>query len=258
MKKIWLTALDDSKENQQKFMASIKSYGLSVEGHFWKDDLMKWAWVGPRNFLTDPETALWVILGSAERLISPETRYGLSLLCLSVQARRGSGFPVVIVQTTDSAIASESLPTALKGAELLTLKSPALGPKLTAKVHAPAKTLTAGYRLDILGNEHVGQWFEAGPEEGSWQGAVFGVSGAEIVFHAVGKKGELPKTAQLNYPSKGMKIALGEKEYLAWGVQNEIDASSSYYVKVMGSPQAVLFGSYPTEESAELYITQLT
>ena len=257
MKKIWLTALEDVKEIQQKFMASITPYGLTVEGHFWKDDLVKWSWAGPRNALSDLDVALWVILGSAERLSSPDTRYGLSLLTLSVQAARGAGFPVVVVQTTDVAITPESLPTPLKGAEILPLKSPSLGPKLTAKIHAPVKKIVTDYRVDILGNEHLGQWFELGPVDGLWRGGLFGVSGGEILFQAVGNRGGLPKSAELHYPSKGMKIALGETEYLAWGVQNEIEAASSYYVKVMGAPESVLFGPYPMDESADLYVIRL-
>ncbi|MBU0992946.1 MAG: hypothetical protein KJ737_10675 [Proteobacteria bacterium] len=257
MKKIWLTALDSSKENAQKFMTQMKPYGLQIDGHLWTDDLWKTAWFSSREDVIDPNNAVWAIMTSDKELQSPTNRYGISLLGMTLQARKGSGFPVVIIQTGGVPLSSDNLPTVLKGADVLLMSNPGLGAKLTAKVHAPVKPVLSEYRLDICGNEHIGQWFETGPQGSFWKGAIFGVCGAEIIFHAVGKKGELPKTSQLNYPVKGMKIQLGEKEYVSWAVQNEIAADLSYYVKVDGFPEAILFGAYPDEAEADLYVINL-
>jgi len=111
--------------------------------------------------------------------------------------------------------------------------------------------------MDVYGNEQIGQWIEVGPNEAPWKGTMFGVAGAEIGFQAVGPKGELPKTSTLEYPVKGMKISHGGTEYIAWAVQNEIDSDTSYFVKVEGFPESVIFSSYATDEEAEAYVVRL-
>ena len=40
MKKIWLTSLGASEDLVKKLISQMKTYGLEVNGHFWKDDLM--------------------------------------------------------------------------------------------------------------------------------------------------------------------------------------------------------------------------
>ncbi len=257
MKKIWMTSLDSSKEKVQKLMVQMKTYGLEVDGHFWTDDLKKMAWTGVRDELIDSKSALWLIMGSDEQLHTPSNLYGLSLLGITLQAKRGLGFPIVILQTQGDPIVSDKFPTIFQGADVLLESNPTLGAKLVAKVHAPLKKVQSEYRMDIYGNEQIGQWIEVGPKDASWKGAMFGVTGAEIVFHAVGPKGELPRTSELNYPVKGMKLNLGEKEYQAWAVQNELDADSSYFVKVDGFPETVIFSSYSSEEEAEVYVVKL-
>jgi hypothetical protein len=52
-------------------------------------------------------------------------------------------------------------------------------------------------------------------------------------------------------------LELGDREYTAWAVQNELDLQSSYFVKVEGFPETVIFGSYSEEEEAELFVVQL-
>jgi hypothetical protein len=257
MKKIWMTSLDSSKETVQKIMAQMKTYGLEMDGHFWKDDLGKLAWAEGREELTGSNIALWVILASEKQLFTPSNLYGLSLLAITLQAKRGAGFPVVILQTEGDQVTSEKLPTVLKGADVLLESNPSLGPKLVAKVHAPVQKVSSEYRMDVYGKEQIGQWFEVGPVDASWNGAMLGVSGAEIIFQAVGPKGELPRTSELNYPVKGMKINLGDKEYTAWALQNEIDSDTSYFVKVDGFPESIIFGSYSNEEDAEVYVVGL-
>jgi hypothetical protein len=86
---------------------------------------------------------------------------------------------------------------------------------------------------------------------------MFGVAGAEIAFHAVGPKGSLPTQSSLRYPLKGIKLNLGGKEYIAWAVQNEIPSDISYFVKLEGFPESILFGPYATEEEADVFVVQL-
>ena len=86
---------------------------------------------------------------------------------------------------------------------------------------------------------------------------MLGVSGADITFHGVGPKGSLPSRSVLNYPMKGLKVNLGDKEYVAWAVQNELDGGSSYFVKVDGCPESLLFGPYASEKEAEVHVVTL-
>ncbi len=255
MKKIWLTTLSHDENAVKKLISRLKTYGLDVSGHFWEDDLEKMAWMTPRKDML--QTDLWAISASDKDLLNPDFRYGLSLLAITVQAQKGNHFPIIILQTDGDLIDSDTLPTPLRGADILSASNPAFGAKLVAKLHTPSDKTSSDYRLDIYGIPQIGQWFEVGPENTSWQGAMFGVSDAEITFHAVGPKGKLPEKSVLNYPLKDMKLNLGEKEYTAWAVQNEQNPETSYFVKVEGHPSSVVFGSYSTEDETDVYVIEL-
>jgi len=257
MKTLWLTSLIQSEEKVKNLIAQLRTYGLEVRGHFWEDEITKMAWAKPREELIKPEVLAWLILGSNENLKNPSIRYGLSLLALTVQAAKGISFPILLLLTEKEPPSNEHLPTPLKGCDFLSLTDPGMAAKLVVKVNTPVKEILPEYRLDTYGNPHIGQWIEVGPCNQSWPGAMFGVSGAEITFHAVGPKGSLPTTSSLRYPLKGMKLNLREKEYIAWAAQNEMDANTSYFVKIEGYPESILFGPYATEESAEVFVLQL-
>lgn len=257
MKKIWLSSLVSSEEMVKKIMSQMKTYGLEVNGHFWKDDLEKMAWMDARDELLDSEIALWAILASEADLVVSSKRYGLSLLAVTLQAQRGHHFPTVVLQTQGDSISSDRLPTPLKGADVLPASDAGLGAKLVARVHTAGKEIPSEYRLDVYGSPQIGQWFEVGPRNIGWTGVLFGVSGAQIVLHAVGPKGTLPDKSVLRYPVKGLEIGLGEKKYTAWGVQNELNAESSYFTKVEGFPDSIVFGPYATEEAADMYVVEM-
>ncbi|MBC2695175.1 MAG: hypothetical protein HF982_07865 [Desulfobacteraceae bacterium] len=257
MKKVWLTSLISSRDIVKKLMSQVKTYGLEVNGHFWEDDLEKVAWIKAKNKLIDPKIVLWVILASEKNLLTPAIQYGLSLLTIAVQVQRGHEFPIIILQTQGEPISPDILTTPLKGVDVLPVSSPGLGAKLVAKAHTPAKEISSGYRLDIHGNGQIGQWFEVGPRNIPWHGAMFGVACGEIAFHAVGPMGRLPSRSLLNYPIKGLKLSSEKKEYKAWAVQNELDSQNSYFVKVEGFPESIIFGSYSTEEKGEVYVVEL-
>ncbi len=257
MKTLWLTSLIDSEEKVKHLITQLRTYGLEVRGHFWEDEISKMAWAKPREELIKPEILLWLILATGDHLKSPSIRYGLSLLTLTVQAIKGIAFPILFLFAEGEIPSPDTLPTPLKGCEYLSLSDPGMAAKLVVKVNTPAKEIVPEYRLDTYGNPHIGQWIEVGPLAGSWPGAMFGVEGAEITFHAVGPKGSLPTHSSLRYPLKGMKLNLGGKEYTAWAAQNEMDGNTSYFVKVEGFPESVLFGPYSTEEEADVFVLQL-
>ncbi len=258
MKTLWLTSAVRTEDQVKHFMSQMKSYGLEVKGHFWEDNLEKTAWAAPREELLKPEISLWVILSPPEQMKVSSIRYGLSLLAMAVLARRGLSFPILILHEGKEAFPAESLPTPLQGADFLSLADPTLPAKLVAKVHAPPKEVLAEYRLDVYGNPQIGQWFEAGPAQANWPGAMFGVEEAEIDFHAVGPKGSLPSQTVLEFAQKGLKLSSGGKEYTAWAVQNEMNLELSYFVRVKGFPASILFGPYSRAEEADFYVVRLT
>jgi len=256
MKTVWLSSLVSSEDTVKNLFSQLKTYGLEVKGHFWEDDLGKMAWSKPREELIKPDVALWLILASPENLANPSIRYGLSLLTITLQAKRGYVFPILILLTQGEVPSPETLPTPLKGFDFLSLTDPGMAAKLVAKVHATFKEIISEYRLDVYGNPQIGQWFEIGPENTSWPGAMFGVAGGEIAFHAVGPKGSLPDQSVLHYPLKGLKLSLGDKEYSAWAAQNELNSQTSYFVKVNGLPDSIILGPYSTQEEGEVYVVK--
>jgi len=257
MKSIWVTSLGSSQDPVKQLMSQMKTYGIEVQGHFWKDDLKKMAWMAAREELIDSKISMWGILGSRDELLSPGNCYGLAMLAISVQAQRGLHFPIMILQTQGESIPPEQLSTPLKGAGILSALDSGLGAKLVAGVHKTPKPISSEYCLDIHGNEQIGQWFEVRPARSSWPGVMFGVAGAEIAFHAVGPAGSLPSKTVLNYPMEGLKLEMGGKEYTAWAARNDLGVETSYYVKVEGAPESIVFGPYATEEAAEAFVVRL-
>ena len=257
MKKIWLTLFEPYKEKAKYLIELLQKHGFESRGHFWEDDLEKMAWIKARENLLDPDINLWLIVASKEQLSIPSIRYGLSLLAITIQADRGLSFPFLFLLPKEEKSLFETLPTSLKGAEFLFEDDPSWTAKLVARAFTPLKEISIDYRLNVYGNPQIGQWFEVGPRVGVWKGAMFGVSEGEILFHAVGKKGRLPERCVLNYPQKGLKLMLNEREFIAWAVQNEIDEENSYFIKVDGFPSTILFSPYVLENEAEMYVVQL-
>lgn len=257
MKPIWLTSLDTSQNPVKQLMSTLKPYGLNIQGHFWKDDLKSMTWMAAVEHLTDPEIPVWMILASAADLKKPDTLFGLSMAAITVQAKRGSHFPVIILQAGTEPISESQLPTPLKQADILPASGAGLGAKLVAKAHASPKSALQEYFIDIHGNPQIGLWFEVRPASGSWPGIMFGVNDAEITFQATGPAGGLPDKSVLNYPVQGLKMNLGDTPYTAWATQNELSDATSYFVKVEGFPRSVLFGPYSEEDLADVYVLHL-
>lgn len=253
MKTIWLSALTTPEQTVQMVMNKLNTYGLASTGHRWQDDLQGMAWLGPKDELCHPRCAFWAIMGAREALLKPETRYGLSLLALCVQAKRGQGFPIVVLQTQGEPLTTAELPTFLRHALILPAADAGTPAKLVAKAHAKTPDFPTAYDIDMVGNPNFGQWFEIRPSRDTWPGAIFGIDEGEINFQAVGPSGELPKTSTLNYPMQGLKIESGGKTYTAWAVRNPVGQGASYFVKVTGAPGHLLFGAFSEESETEMY-----
>lgn len=253
MANTWITALAKDPASVQAVNAHLKQYGLGVGGHFWIDDLEKFAWFDVIEEMLKHDTRAWVIVAPAIEAAKPSVRYGLAALACAVNARAGFDLPIAWIGDDDPA----TLPTPLRGAVKIDGKTASWQAKVVAMAHRSKKPSAAPYRINLHAHTRFGQWFEVGPAEGTWPGAMFGVAGATIDFHAVGPKGDLPEKTVLEFPQKDMKIALGAAEYTAWAVQNPIGPDQSYFVRVKGSPTSVLFGQLAQDDDAEAFVLKL-
>lgn len=256
MKKVWITALQKNEEKIAGLMGSLKKYGLTADGHFWVDDIKNMAWQAPAEELQRPDVAAWIIVGDAEDVKKPSIGFGLSLLAMKVGASKGSSFPVIFAPQVEMQ-ADGDLPTLLKSADVIPLSNSSFAVKVVAAANAPARKMEKEYHLNVHGLPGIGTWFEAGPSSLKWQGAMFGVHGAEIDFHGVGPANGVPERTVLEYAQKGLKIRLGQDEFTAWAVQNALEPGTSYYVRVQGIPDRILFGPYAQTEEAEVHVVTL-
>ena len=254
MATLWITALAKDQAAIQALGQHLKRYGIDVAGHFWIDDLEKFAWMDVAEELLKSKASGWLVVPSDDELAKPAVRYGLNALAAVVNARAGREFPTAWWGVHEV----EAMPTLLRGALRLTEATPAWQAKLVALAHKSGKAPSAPYRFGVHANTQYGQWFEIGPASGSWAGVMLGVQGGTIDFHAVGPKGELPQKSVLNFAQKDLKLEVGGREYVAWACQNELDADSSYYVRVKGSPDSVLLGPMAQGDDAEAFVLRLT
>ncbi|NOX34521.1 MAG: hypothetical protein GXP56_12450 [Deltaproteobacteria bacterium] len=249
LKKVWITSMAKDKDATTRLLQLGRKYGLAPDGHFWVDDLQKMAWQAPLESLVAKETALWVIACTKKDFEPESVRYGLSLLCLSLQHIKGIGFPIMFVSQDDS-LKIEDLPTPFKGCEIFKPDNTSLGAKMTARANTPVKTIGTDYRINIHANQGYGIWFEFGPKKGSaWKGVLAGGLASQINAHGVGPKGSLPLKTVLEYQMQGLKLELGDDEYTAWAVKNIIDEDKSYYVRFSDIPGSIVFGQLPDEEN---------
>ncbi len=259
MKTVWITALKEDQPRVAAVTAVLKRYGLQCKGHFWSDQPDKLAWRVALEALVEAKADVWLVLVDGDEVKKPSVRYGLSLMASALRSARGGHFPI---QTLWNSVppAEAALPSLMAQAELL-LESGATWPaKIVAKANVPAKVVPAEFRLDVLGNERLGQWFEIGPVSGAWSGVVFGVTGTDVQinFQAVGPKGALPDKTSLEFAQEGLQIKTGGRDFTAWAVRNEVGPDASYFARVKGSPEAILFMPYAEESDAPADIVWLT
>lgn len=253
MKSVFVSALTVPEQEVRGLMGKLKTYGLEPAAHQWSDDLGAMAWMGPKEHLCQPQCAFWAIMGAREALLKPETRYGLSLLALCVQARRGPGFPIVLLRTGPEPLVAADLPAPLQRAIILSAADAGTPAQLVAKAHAKAPDLPAAYYLDMVGNPQFGQWFEVRPTSDEWPGIIFGVDAGEIKFQAVGPSGQLPTTSTLNFPMQGLQMEFKGRNFTAWAVRNAISPATAFYIKVEGAPATLLFGPFSEEGQTDMY-----
>ncbi len=255
MKNVWITALAEEQVSIVNLIETASKYGLKADGHFWVDEVKKMAWMAVTGELRKTENTLWVIAGKLEDL-KPTVRYGLTLLVLTMQKERPD-LSMLWVDTGDE-VTAEKLPTILAGIPIVQADSSLLGAKLAAGANMKARPPEQEYRLSVHANPGFGVWFEVGPAgDESWAGAMLAVNGGEVKAHGAGPANVLPEKCVLEYPMEGLKLNMGETEYIGWAVSNRLDKESSYFVKVDEVPEGFLFGPLAEDEAGEVYVVRI-
>jgi hypothetical protein len=249
-KKVWITALNKDEGRISQFNSALRRYGFDLKGHIWLDENDKLAWRVAADEFLSTGAEYWFILADQTTLSKPSIRYGINLMASCLENKKQGAVPIFIF---GKELLSELLPAQLRGAIMLDDADLGWEAKVVTKTLRLPSPALPSYHFDGFGTEHVGQWFELGPigADEVWKGLIFAVSGvdAEIVFQAVGPSGLLPQKTTLNFPRQGLKMKVGERDYLGWSLQNLISANESYYAKVTGSPTSLLF--IPNEGAVE-------
>ncbi|MGJ8680387.1 hypothetical protein [Paraglaciecola sp.] len=261
-KKIWVTWLPD-KENEAELQQTIKDLqmvGLEVSGAPWIDDLEKCAWTELTEMLSGEGCPdLWLVCGRSEDFTNARLTYGLSVSCSFLDFHNPA--LKMFVQNIEGTELPQ-LPTLLQGGEVLNNAAGWAAKVVAAAYGAPQATAKTDIHSTIIAHSAIGQWFEVGPAvgEAEWVGAMFGITGedCEITFQAVGDRGQLPEKAVNEYPSSGIKAEIGDDEFTACALQNKISSEQSYYVKVKGFPQKIMFGGHPGTDQADVTIITLS
>ena len=252
-KRVLLSLLEENEGLARLLGQELVRSGLDVQAHFWDAAPDAMAWGGVARELASCQA--WVIAGTD--FSGRDLRASLALAALSVQAELGSGFPILL-SPSGAAPDMDALPTPLRDAEAV---KTGLGAKAAVRANT-FRPVQAPYRLKPHALGRLGLWFETGPADGFWQGAFFasGTAGANTgapTAHGVGIAGSIPEKCTLHYPVQGMKLSIRGVECEGWGVKNELNAGTSYYVRVPACPDVLCFGPFPDTDEAELYTVAL-
>lgn len=255
MKEVLVTSLIRDEKKVKSLLTTLQPYHLTVNGHFWVDDLVKMAWASVKDELFSAKTGLWIIIADQASLHSSSILKGLSGLSLLLQADAAVTQPNLLILLEDGGIAPESLPLPLQYAQIMPLNQSGLGAKIVGLLHKPTVKSMADYRIKLHPLYELGLWIEVGPKHPlSWSGVMFGANGAEINLQGYGSSDIVPERCTLEYPQEDLKIQVGANEFNAWAIQNVIDGTTSYFARVDKFPDQLLFCPYASDDEAEAYI----
>ncbi|MBQ7738970.1 MAG: hypothetical protein IJT59_04895 [Desulfovibrionaceae bacterium] len=248
-KRVLLTLLEENDGLAKLLGSELSKSGLDVAAHFLDTNQDAMAIANVSRELATYQA--WVVAGND--FANPLLRKTLAIIALNIQNDAGSNFPIIISPSA-STKDLESLPTPLKSAEIV---KNGLGAKVAVRA-ATFKPNLAEYRLKAHDLGRLGLWFEVGPREGFWKGAFFasGIAQDEKgvpTSHGVGIAGTIPEKCTLNYPVEGMKLSVHDIPCVGFGVHNEFNANTSYYVRVSAYPDEILFGAFPDDDETDLY-----
>jgi hypothetical protein len=267
-----VTALAPDPQRLSDLAGTLARYGLKALGGVWETSPQKVREVDWRPMVdafVAQRAALWLVLADAKALEDPSVRYGLNLIAANLRSALGAdfGFAVLWPDATGAGGTSSSerpaLPAQMRDALVLE-PGPAWPAKLVARMHrARPQAVAAADRISVHGNAQLGQWIELAPGAGSWQGLMFAVAGegASIDFQATGPSGGLPETSTIAYGQSGLKLESAGRAFTGWALRNEVGTTPagpvSYYARVRGRPEALLWMPYTEEDDADATLLAL-
>lgn len=253
MKTVWVSALLEDTVRIAAVAETLRRYGFQSKGHCWLDAPEKMAWRDALDAALEARADLWLVLVDETEWGKPLVRYGLSLMAAGLREARGAQFPIVVLWKSVLPLAA-AVPPLMRPVQLFAESVATWPAKMVARVNAVREfeCESGAYRLGVLGGEQLGQWFEIGPRVGSWPGVIFGVSGgdATITFQAVGPKGRLPERSTLEFRQEGLLVKGGGRDFAAWSVRNEVGRDFSYFARVKGLPECILFMPWSEDDEA--------
>lgn len=257
---VGVTALAPDEKRLSALAGTLGRYGLRALGGVWETTpakVLNVDWRPMADAFVAQRAALWLVLADATALADPAVRYGLNLIASSLRSALGADFPIAVLWADAAGPARPALPAQLRDALVLEAGD-AWPAKLVARVHrSRAAGGTAQDRVSVHGNEQLGQWIELAPGEGSWQGLMFAVAGegASIDFQATGPCGGLPEKSVIAYGQSGLKLESAGRAFTGWALRNTVGATEagpvSYYARVRGRPEALLWMPYTEEDDAQ-------
>lgn len=254
-KKLFVTMLSDEQTLGKSIAQSASRYGIETCGVVWREEPGKPVWGEVAAMILKENCDGWLLTGTAEEWsANADTRSHISLAAVKAANLMGGKFTFFsMIQPVP-----EKLPTPLASAIEVTADK--LGVRLAAKLGL-GKALSPEYFLDVhplpAGDGFV---VELGPRDGEeWSGALLATTGGgEISHHTVGARGVVPERGVVEYAMKGIKLESGGREYSGWSVANRLDSGASYFVRVSGESEGLVFGPLPSDDSADLYSLALS
>lgn len=254
---VLLTILEANDALARAIGEEISRLGADCQAHFWQNEPERQAFAPVIRELEQARYGVWLIAGTAASWQRKSVRQGLALTALGAcQSRQQQGLaPLsILLSCNGGELTASDLPAPLAGAELA---SRGLGARAVARLHAPQPARHLPCRLHVHALPGLGLWLECGPSAAPWQGALLGACGAAPDAHGVGQAGSIPSRSTLHSPVRGMRLEAGERDFTAWGVMNQLSPAESYYVRLDGLPDALVFGPFPQDDTPELHILSL-
>ncbi len=251
---VLLTLLERNEPLARQLGEEISRLGADVQAHFWNDRPDAQVLAQMVKELCSPDLNAWVIAGSMNSF-STETMSALSLLAIAARnAREQTDAAELAVVISPSGVASLRLPKPLANAKVVStgLGGRVIAAAATAKPYDPLP-----YRLNFLPLHGLGMWLEAGPTRDPWDGVLLGTRGCSPDAHGVGQSGIIPLRCTLKYPVTGMKIEASSGTFTAWGIANILTPAESYFTRLDGLPETIMFGPFPKGDDPDLYVLDL-
>ncbi len=251
---VLLTLMERDDGLARALGGEISRLGADVQAHFWNDRPDAQVLAQVMQEVCSPDLGAWVIAG-AKASFTPQTMAALSLCAIAARhARVQRDKPDLPIIFSPSGVESLALPTPLKGAQVVLC---GLGAKVIAAAHTSRRAAPAPYRLNVMALHGLGLWIETGPARDPWQGVLLGTRGCSPGHHGVGQAGVIPQRCTLRFPVSGMKLQAASGEFTASGCDNTLTPAESYFVRLDGLPEALIFGPFPKEDETDLYVLDL-